>query len=88
MNPGTHGPWRPSSPPEELPIREDPPLAASSSDRNRIGGADRDRTGDLRLAKAALYQLSYSPTGPSSLKRRASHYRLAALAGNGGPKWI
>ena len=25
------------------------------------GGADRDRTGDLRLAKAALYQLSYSP---------------------------
>lgn len=27
------------------------------------GGADRDRTGDLRLAKAALYQLSYSPGG-------------------------
>ena len=31
------------------------------------GGAGRDRTGDLRLAKAALYQLSYSPI----LKRRA-----------------
>src|SRR6185295_5123105 len=33
------------------------------------GGADRDRTGDLRLAKAALYQLSYSPAaGASSAK--------------------
>jgi hypothetical protein len=27
------------------------------------GGADRDRTGDLRLAKPALSQLSYSPLG-------------------------
>ena len=27
------------------------------------GGADRDRTDDLRLAKPALSQLSYSPTG-------------------------
>ena len=26
-----------------------------------VGGADRDRTGDLRLARAALSQLSYSP---------------------------
>tara|TARA_Y100000588_G_scaffold377316_1_gene456289 strand:+ start:424 stop:537 length:114 start_codon:yes stop_codon:yes gene_type:complete len=26
------------------------------------GGADRDRTDDLRLAKPALSQLSYSPT--------------------------
>jgi hypothetical protein len=26
-------------------------------------GADRDRTDDLRLAKAALSQLSYSPSG-------------------------
>src|SRR5262245_30536936 len=29
---------------------------------NRTGGADRDRTDDLRLAKPALSQLSYSPT--------------------------
>jgi hypothetical protein len=28
----------------------------------KIGGADRDRTGDLMLAKHALSQLSYSPT--------------------------
>jgi hypothetical protein len=27
-----------------------------------IGGADRNRTGDLRLAKPPLSQLSYSPT--------------------------
>jgi hypothetical protein len=29
--------------------------------RQKVGGAGRDRTGDLRLAKAALSQLSYSP---------------------------
>ena len=28
------------------------------------GGADRDRTDDLRLAKPALSQLSYSPNDP------------------------
>ncbi len=28
-----------------------------------IGGAERDRTVDLRLAKPALSQLSYSPGG-------------------------
>ena len=28
---------------------------------DKSGGADRDRTGDLRLAKPALSQLSYSP---------------------------
>ena len=27
----------------------------------KTGGADRDRTGDLMLAKHALSQLSYSP---------------------------
>ncbi len=31
-------------------------------DRAKAGGADRDRTGDLMLAKHALSQLSYSPT--------------------------
>ena len=29
--------------------------------REKLGGADRDRTDDLRLAKPALSQLSYSP---------------------------
>ena len=31
--------------------------------RDRLGGADRDRTDDLRLAKPALSQLSYGPQG-------------------------
>ncbi len=31
------------------------------ADENSPGGADRDRTDDLRLAKPALSQLSYSP---------------------------
>ncbi len=30
------------------------------------GGADRNRTDDIQLAKLALYQLSYSPTKLSS----------------------
>ena len=33
----------------------------------RGGGASRDRTGDLKLAKLALSQLSYGP-GPESLR--------------------
>ena len=33
----------------------------------RLGGADRDRTDDLRLAKPALSQLSYSPLMPDSV---------------------
>ena len=40
--------------------------------RSPVGGAGRDRTDDLRLAKAALPQLSYSPV----------------VRGVGGPKWI
>ena len=47
------------------------------------GGADRDRTDDLRLAKPALSQLSYSPVGcslaPGSRERR-HHARAAILA--------
>ena len=32
------------------------------AERNQPGGAERDRTDDLRLAKPALSQLSYSPS--------------------------
>ena len=38
--------------------------------RDRVGGAERDRTDDLLLAKQALSQLSYSP------------FRFAALPGS------
>jgi hypothetical protein len=36
-------------------------LTPSIEQQRCIGGADRDRTGDLLLAKQALSQLSYSP---------------------------
>ncbi len=34
---------------------------SSAEFRRKLGGADRARTDDFRLAKAALSQLSYSP---------------------------
>ena len=37
--------------------------------RPEIGGADRDRTDDLKLAKLALSQLSYGPEVQPSLAR-------------------
>ena len=37
-------------------------MAAIRIQRTRLGGADRDRTGDPLLAKQVLSQLSYSPT--------------------------
>jgi hypothetical protein len=57
-----------------------PPIDARAQTRVpiagfRVGGAGRARTGDFRLAKAALSQLSYSPRRPGSEKV-------------GGPKWI
>ena len=39
-------------------------MAPIGKQRMRDGGADRDRTGDLMLAKHALSQLSYSPIYP------------------------
>ncbi len=42
------------------------------------GGAGRDRTDDLRLAKAALPHLSYSPVVDI----------VVGGQGVGGPKWI
>lgn len=53
---------------------------------NRVGGAGRDRTDDLRLAKAALPQLSYSPkwvvglSGFEPLTSRLSAVRSSQLS--------
>ena len=38
------------------------------------GGADRDRTDDLKLAKLALSQLSYGPNGAINSATRQHHY--------------
>ena len=35
----------------------------------QIGGADRDRTDDLKLAKLALSQLSYGPKSQTQIQR-------------------
>ena len=43
-----------------------------------IGGADRDRTDDLRLAKPALSQLSYSPEVRLSFRKFFGQSKLAA----------
>jgi hypothetical protein len=61
-----------------------PPPETPEDDRvmimpvKRFGGADRDRTGDLRLAKPALSRLSYSP--PSMEKPCAGAVRAPPLA--------
>ena len=47
--------------------------------RVSVGGARRDRTDDLKLAKLALSQLSY---GPVSTSRAPSQF---ATIENGGP---
>ena len=50
------------------------------------GGANRDRTGDLLLAKQALSQLSYGPVTPSrSLRFRSPLTRQSVSGGSG---WI
>ena len=43
---------------ESLDLTKNP---AASIPKRQAGGADRVRTDDLRLARAALSQLSYSP---------------------------
>ena len=62
---------------ETPPVDPSPKGRPLASGVSAVGGADRDRTGDLRLARAALSQLSYSPV-------------IGVFAGprSGGPKWI
>ena len=55
----------------------------------KVGGADRDRTGYLRLAKPALSQLSYSPNrhGKAIRRRAPGSLRSPKTKKCGGPKW-
>ena len=52
--------------------------------KNQTGGADRDRTDDLRLAKPALSQLSYSP---SLLSASAAELRNLASGPQSAKAW-
>ena len=52
------------------------------------GGAGRDRTDDLGLAKPALSQLSYSPMTHWNLELIQARHRLPDLGRrDGGPGW-
>ena len=63
---------------EQRDRREGTPIHRATAQRGG-NGAGRDRTGDLRLAKAALSQLSYSPNA----RRRAAAQprRVVGLSG-------
>jgi hypothetical protein len=61
-------------------------VARFAPPRRGVGGAGRARTGDFRLAKAALSQLSYSPTRLESTREAPGP--LATAREDGGPKWI
>ena len=50
-------------------------MTQSKQRRSKSGGAGRDRTDDILLAKQALSQLSYSP----------DYFLCAALKDSGGP---
>ena len=54
-----------------LAPRREKEIMGSGRLMHEIGGADRDRTGDLKLAKLALSQLSYGPSqGTASIGLR------------------
>ena len=59
------------------------PRGTSSKSRNR-GGADRDRTDDLRLAKPALSQLSYSPRSRGTTPSITGRAPISQIS---GPAW-
>jgi hypothetical protein len=47
---------------------------------DKIGGRDRDRTGDPLLAKQVLSQLSYTPTKTTLILNHLSLFRIPSLA--------
>lgn len=64
-----------------------PALAPTTNRRDvhslKVGGAERDRTDDLKLAKLALSQLSYSPNQTRYPPQRKGPRPEV----NGGPGW-
>lgn len=55
-------------------------VAPNSGETNLVGGDDRDRTGNLRLAKPALSQLSYVPrSGRTWIRTKDLSFIRAAL---------
>ena len=56
--------------------KENPELCALGIFGGSTGGADRDRTDDLRLAKPALSQLSYCPPSESASSPASKRSRM------------
>src|SRR5258708_13725685 len=54
------------------------------AERKSSGGAERDRTDDLRLAKPALSQLSYSPVEPGTAASESSAHSPPSPEGGNG----
>jgi hypothetical protein len=52
--------------------RDDAELFSRRTSSHPAGGARRDRTDDLLLAKQALSQLSYGPDGDQRVRHQAS----------------
>ncbi len=52
-----------------------PPESGNSGLHAWSGGASRDRTDDLKLAKLALSQLSYGPAGACNLAKPAQTFQ-------------
>ena len=67
------------------PLEAGPPAKGGAERKpiRRPGGADRDRTDDLRLAKPALSQLSYSPPFESSPVRSPGPHEPPSMVGLG-----
>ncbi len=57
----------------------------SLASRAKAGGADRDRTDDLKLAKLALSQLSYGPRNRFNLACRAEAAQESPPSPQGAP---
>jgi hypothetical protein len=58
-----------------------PPPGVSTISKIKNSGADQDRTGDLRRAKPALSQLSYSPIPNNDTTQPLSLEVLVGLSG-------
>ena len=73
---------RTAMPPRKLVLFDmDATAAKISRDLNEDGGARRDRTDDLKLAKLPLSQLSYGPVSPSIIRSQPFQTNL----NHGGP---
>jgi hypothetical protein len=54
--------------------------------REEDGGADRDRTDDILLAKQALYQLSYAPMSLALIRSVALRTFVSSVEKDSTPK--